>query len=307
MVESNPQAPHSGLFLAALSEEVRSRFEGLASLEEALEEILGEAHLTWPTLQLDSEDFFPFLAQKVPSHAHSIEDLQALFTSHLYLSCACLQNNPAALKAFEDNYLMNLEPQLQKISNQQGWMEEVKQVVREKLFVAQGEKDPKIASYAGTGDLRSWVRAVAVRDAFGYFRKNKKEVTLEDGMLAQLSSGSDNQELSYLKQMYHKQFRKVFLEAMATLSERERNLLRLSYLDGLNIDKVGKIYNVHRATVARWLQKAREALLQTTRTLLIQELEISQESYESIMVMLHSQLDASIQRFFDQSDDAASE
>ena len=48
--------------------------------------------------------------------------------------------------------------------------------------------------------------------------------------------------------------------ALERLSPRERNVLRMHYGHALSIDAIGRVYGVHRATVARWLSTARESL-----------------------------------------------
>jgi len=54
---------------------------------------------------------------------------------------------------------------------------------------------------------------------------------------------------------------------------------------------------VHRATVARWIAKARETLLTETRTLLMKRLRVDQNEFESIMRLIQSRFDVSIHHF----------
>jgi len=46
---------------------------------------------------------------------------------------------------------------------------------------------------------------------------------------------------------------------------RERTLLRMPLVDRLNIDRLGVIYRVNRATVARWLVAIRRRLFEEVR------------------------------------------
>jgi RNA polymerase sigma-70 factor len=60
-------------------------------------------------------------------------------------------------------------------------------------------------------------------------------------------------------------FREALQEALAMLTAREKTLLRLHFLDGMNIDALGTVFQVHRATVARWLVSIRTRVLEDVR------------------------------------------
>lgn len=79
-------------------------------------------------------------------------------------------------------------------------------------------------------------------------------------------------------------------------------MLRYNVLKGLNIAEIGAIYQVHRATVARWIAHARELLLQSTRERLTQRLHAADHELDSILRLIESQMDVSLRRCLD--DDA---
>jgi RNA polymerase sigma-70 factor (ECF subfamily) len=99
-----------------------------------------------------------------------------------------------------------------------------------------------------------------------------------------------------LKQKYREAFRQSFVEAVAALPPRERNLLRQNVIDGLSIDDLGKLYGAHRATAARWLAEARKELLAGTRVRLVERVGIPEDECDSIMRLVHSQLDVTLRR-----------
>jgi RNA polymerase sigma-70 factor (ECF subfamily) len=72
--------------------------------------------------------------------------------------------------------------------------------------------------------------------------------------------------------------------------------MRQQCLDGLSIDDLGGLHGVHRATAARWLQKARETLLKETKKNLMKRLGISLAEVDSILRILQSRLDLSLER-----------
>jgi RNA polymerase sigma-70 factor (ECF subfamily) len=73
-------------------------------------------------------------------------------------------------------------------------------------------------------------------------------------------------------------------------------LLRQSVVHGLNIDQIAAVFGVHRATAARRVERAREALLAATRKSLMSRLSIDRTEFESVMALIKSRLDVSIHR-----------
>jgi RNA polymerase sigma-70 factor (ECF subfamily) len=71
----------------------------------------------------------------------------------------------------------------------------------------------------------------------------------------------------------------------------------MHYLDGLGGDAIGRFYGgVHRSTVLRWIEAARERILGETRRLLAARLRLSSSELDSLVRLVESQLDTSILR-----------
>ncbi len=87
-------------------------------------------------------------------------------------------------------------------------------------------------------------------------------------------------ELSLIKVHYRSEFKAAFEAALATLSSRERNVLRLHILDGLNIEQIGTLYKAHRATVARWIAASRKKIDEGTRRALADKLKLGEGARE---------------------------
>ena len=83
---------------------------------------------------------------------------------------------------------------------------------------------------------------------------------------------------------------------MASLEPRARTILRYAFVDRLSVDALGSLYDVHRATAARWLRAAHEALGQRTRELLIERLGVTSEELASVLALIQSSLDVSLER-----------
>ena len=111
-----------------------------------------------------------------------------------------------------------------------------------------------------------------------------------------MSSDEDDPELAYMKERYRNQFREAFVRAVQMLSDREQALLRYHHIDGLNIDEIGAIYRVHRVTAFRWLEKAKEQLVQKTLELLRARLKVTPKELDSVLRMIRSQIHLSLVR-----------
>src|SRR5437667_270564 len=80
--------------------------------------------------------------------------------------------------------------------------------------------------------------------------------------------GGGDVEGDVIRGRYLEDFRGALAASFRQLAPRERALLRLHFVNGLNIEAIGTAYGVHRATVARWLVAIRRDLLDQTRELL---------------------------------------
>jgi len=103
--------------------------------------------------------------------------------------------------------------------------------------------------------------------------------------------------LAELKAEYRTEFATALREAIGELSAEDRTLLRQQIVDELSIDEIGAAFGVHRATAARWLQRARGALVTHTRGRLAARLKVSVEEVDSVIRLVQSQLDASVIRY----------
>jgi RNA polymerase sigma-70 factor, ECF subfamily len=170
----------------------------------------------------------------------------------------------------------------------------VLQALRGQLLVGVGGALPRISEYAGHGDLRGWLRVSVVRSALKVLRRNNAGAFEDVDAVLEARSSDDDPELSYMKSLYRDAFRAAFRAAFDELAAREKNMLRQHFADGLTIDDLGRLYNVHRATAARWLQKARESLLAGTRREFTQRAGITARECESVLRLVQSRFDVTL-------------
>ena len=245
----------------------------------------------WPDITLD-----PFaLARQLAALAidPSLDHPQA---ADLYLACALADGTPQALVVFEHELLPVVKAAARRIDSSADFADEVAQVTRERLLVARPDAGPRIAEYAGRGPLAAWVRIAAMRIAMNLLRDRRRNVLVDDETLFEVMARLPLEERDAAGARYAAAVSQAVHDAFATLSPRERNLLRMHYLHGLTVDELAPTYKVHRATVARWIARAREQLLAHTRETLRSRLDLNDSDVDSILRQLSGRIDVTVSR-----------
>jgi len=260
-------------------------------------ELFSRGRDAWPGVEVEPDDFTRYVRDRLARD----EDLEAaLGSAHiedLYLACACAQGNPRALEAFERDFLSNVPSFVRTVDESPAFADEVKQLLRKKLFVSETDSRAKILDYTGTGPLGGWLRVAAIRTARDQRRSSQRRAPIEREHGIELRPPAPDPELQYLKSRYASEFRDAFHATLSGLSAKERNVLCLYFLDGMSSTRIGALYKVEGATVRFWLKKSRENILNEMRRLLSERLRIDASELESLIVMVQSQLDLSISKF----------
>jgi RNA polymerase sigma-70 factor (ECF subfamily) len=234
--------------------------------------------------------FIPFLAERTSGNPSE------LFTSDLFLACACAQQDPVAIQLFEREFIRDVHAKLSQLGGSSAFAEDVGQVLMQTLFIPDANGRLKISAYSGAGPLKTWVYAVAMRKAMRMKRKAQREESAPSDELFQAIAIWGDLELELIHARHREQFRAAVSEAVRMLSSRDRNVLRMHHLAGMTLDRVAAIYGVHRATVARWLARSRARILDQTRQSLTTHLKLNESELESFLRVIRSQLDASLVR-----------
>jgi RNA polymerase sigma-70 factor, ECF subfamily len=289
-------------FLDALPAAVKPALEAIADLDRRLWTIVAEGRAAWPAISLDGADVVAFIARQITTPELAEGALDGLRPADLYLACGCAKGLTEAIAAFDRDYMREVDIALARMRIGLPRLQDVKQLVRQRLFVGGGTTGAptspgKICEYGGRGDLRRWVRSVAVRTCLNDLRKGKREVLVDDDhLIAQHAIAGDDPEVEYMKRTYANEFKQAFSEALKALGAREQTLLRYHHVDGLNIDEIGAIYRVHRVTAFRWLEKAKEQLVRGTLETLRTKLKLPASELDSVLRMIRSQIHLSLVR-----------
>ncbi len=265
-------------------------------LEAALSRLVVRAHTAWSTVALADAHFVVAIAERLSGSALTIEALDRLRAEDLFLATACAAGGANALTVFENTYGHHIRAIVSRFDSSTAFRDEVHQLVRHRLFLARPGRAPAIGEYAGKGELLAFVRVVTVRIALDLLRKRKATGEVSDEILGHLPATEDDPELQYLKVLYRSEFKEAFESAIQALPARARTLLRYHFVDRLSIDKIAAIYDLHRSTIARQIARARGGLVSNTRAALKSRLEIDTASFDSIVRLIESNVDLSVER-----------
>jgi RNA polymerase sigma-70 factor, ECF subfamily len=147
---------------------------------------------------------------------------------------------------------------------------------------------PKLDSYAGLGSLDAWLRAVVLRTALSARRRlgAAEPSWLELPLFVEMPMWRDHAAA----------FRTSFEAALAALQPHHRVVLRQHYIDGVSVDALGRVHNVTRMSVYRWLAQAKAAIVAQVRADLGTKLTLSPAEVDSMMRAVRSSFSITVER-----------
>jgi RNA polymerase sigma-70 factor, ECF subfamily len=304
----NMANPYTQQFLSRLTGPLAQEAGATPSLEERLRGFVARAREAWPRLDLADQAFVEGLAERLmksPPTRGLAQWLDHVHPEDLWLALVCARGDHRAIVAFEEHYRADLEKLAGRYQGSMASAQELRQTLREKLFVGEEGRAPRINEYSGQGYLQNWLRVTGARAFIDQLRSTKargevEQVGVEDRLLAAADTGGDP-ELNFLKQEYRERFREAFGAAVRALSSEDRTLLRQHLVAGLTLDQLGKLHGAHLSTISRRIQKLKGTLLETTREELRRALKLEADDLDSLMALIQSRLDVSVARLLEKS------
>ena len=143
--------------------------------------------------------------------------------------------------------------------------------------------------------MANYLRVIALRIALHLRRERRLPVPQGDGSCEGEATGPGGQELDYLKLRYRGAYEKALCAALAALPVRDRLLLRLQYVDALDIAAIGALYRM-RSTAVRWRASVRRELFESTRRRLRESVTLTDSEFDSLLHVVRSQIHVSLSR-----------
>jgi RNA polymerase sigma-70 factor (ECF subfamily) len=264
-------------------------------LEARLAALCAQGRAAFPNLGVTDEAFVRHLGDVLARDKGAAPSFEARFIGDLFLACACIVRAPGAAEAFDTQCTPAIRAAVARLAPSQAERDEIVQKARDALLVDAPGARPKLAQYLGTGPLARWAATTGQRLALLDLRAGRAEGRARDGLAKQPAPPADP-ELAYLKQQYRGEFEATLAAKVAELEERDRMFLRLSLIEGLSAEKIGKIYGMSRATAQRRIEDVREKIADGLRRAMGERLALSGSGVGSVAGLVASQIDVSLSR-----------
>jgi RNA polymerase sigma-70 factor, ECF subfamily len=261
-----------------------------AAIEQALADVVRAGEVAWPAVQLPASAFVARIATHHSNDVSVVDWLRGVHAADLYLASACAERAPGAIASFDREFLTAVPAILARGGLRDVSADEVCQRVRERLFVGA----MKIADYSGRGSLASWLQVVTQRIAIDAVREQKAYPIANASHDDDLHVARTDPELSLIKERYRKPFKRALRASIGELADEQRELLKLHFVEGVTLDALAARFSVHRATIARWIARARDAVFDRVRARLRSELGLDEAEFDELLVVLRSRLELSL-------------
>ncbi len=284
-------------FVGALHPDVRDRFPELATIA-ALTLHWEAGRAAWPDVAVAGERFGADLARRLGADA-TLGGLERTCGVDVYLAIACIDGDATAIERCHQTCGREVSIVANKLRATSDQAADLTSHLARVLLVDEEGRPAALRDYSGRGNLRAYARVIATRALIRTINRERREAPVANDELLERIATLHDPQLSVLKAQYHGVVSDAMRAALAGLDDRERALLRYQIVDGWNVDQIARVYGVHRATSARWLVAAREGLADAIQQELATRLDIEPDEVASIIRIVQSRVDVSLERLLD--------
>ncbi len=222
-----------------------------------LRESFDRCSLRYPAVDLPYEEFAARIGNtlvEAPSADIHAEDV--------YLALACSRGDRIAWEHFADDYLPEVRRFAFQACRNRADGEDLAQEIVKSLM----EQRARFASYSGRGSLLSWLRVTVARAAIDRFRRERKDVSLEDMQeqgrpVPDRASPQDQAEAGRaLDAHWGAIILRQLSDEIRRLPPRDRLLLGLYYVEQVPLRAIAAHFDVHESTASRWITGVRDSV-----------------------------------------------
>ena len=235
------------------------------------------------------------------------EFLSSLNAGDLCLATACAKGDDAAWEDFFREYRSYLVSVARTMTQDAGAAEQLADSTFAELYGLResgGARVSKFSFYSGRGSLRGWLRAVVFQLSADHHRQSSRLVQTEEpedmDRLAHAAEGTDHKpapDLDYVRERYRDRVAQALRRAMADLEPRERLLLAYYYYDEMTLRQIGNLFDVHEATISRWLTKVQKRVRKLVEKGLARDHNFNRREVAEAIELAAEQMDISVGEF----------
>jgi RNA polymerase sigma-70 factor (ECF subfamily) len=265
----------------------------MPELVRAIADAYGEARAAWPDVEVEATWFEAELRRRLGDELTPAA-LRRVAVADVYLAVACLAGDAAAVGHVERACAAEVGFAAHRLRAPDAVADDVRGQLYRVLFTAEPGRAAALADFTGRANLKGYLRVIASRELVRAINRGRREVPIEP--LVDRLDLEHSAELAVFRAQHGSQVSAALRAALDALDDRQRALLRYSLVDGWSIDQLGALYGVHRSTASRWVTAVRDALAGQLRDQLAARLAIHTDEVESIVRLVRSQIDVSLER-----------
>jgi RNA polymerase sigma-70 factor (ECF subfamily) len=259
----------------------------MAVMRALLALALKEGAQAWPGVEVSSDRLSTYLDQRFPE----VSSTPPPRAADLFLACACLCGDAVALQHLDLMCRDELRFALRRLRTTAD-EKEVLAAVMAKLLVAASGEEPKLAQYNGQSELHSWIQVVVARHIIYEKRLARPTEAVTEALLEELVEAGGSQWRA-MDSVTRQVFKESLAKALASLSPRDRNLLRYR-LDGLSYAAIADLHQVRSSTVSRWLGRVNVTVKHVVLADLRRSLRLESSELDSLVRSVLGQMNSSI-------------
>jgi RNA polymerase sigma-70 factor, ECF subfamily len=239
------------------------------------------------------------------------EFFASLNAEDLCLALACAKGDE---KAWEDffrdyrGYLVNIS---RTMTQDAGAAEQLADSTFAELYglrESEGRRISKFTFYSGRGSLRGWLRAVVFQLSADSHRQTSRFVQTEEpddmerlAHAAEPPQNTPTTEIAFIRERYKTSATDALRQAIEALDGRERLLLVYYYYDELTLKEIAQMFDVHEATVSRWITKVQKHTRKLVEKSLMRDHNFNRQEVSEAIALAAEEMDISVREYLYES------
>ncbi|HJZ66841.1 MAG TPA: sigma-70 family RNA polymerase sigma factor [Blastocatellia bacterium] len=234
----------------------------------------------------------------------TIDFLVSLNANDLCLAAACAKGDEGAWEDFFREYRSYLLSVARTMVSDAGAAEQLADSTFAELYGLResgGERVSKFSFYSGRGSLRGWLRAVVFQLSADHHRQSSRLVQPEEPEdMDRIAHAFEKPkpvpvtDLEYVADRYRAAVEASLRRAISDLEPRERLLLAYYYCDQMTLREIGGLFDVHEATVSRWLTRIQKRTRKLLEKALARDYEFKRREIAESIELAAEKLDITI-------------
>lgn len=229
----------------------------------------------------------------------------------LCLALACAKGDEGAWEDFYRDYRSYMINIARTMTQDAGAAEQLADSAFAELYGLResgGTRVSKFSFYSGRGSLRGWLRAVVYQLSADLHRQTSRFVQTEEpddiDRLVHMATTPDRAvttEIEFIRKRYRAAVADAFGRAISSLESRERLLLAYYYYDQMTLREIGQLFNVHEATISRWLTKVQKHTRKLVEKSLARDHHFKRREVTEAIELAAEQMDINVREYLFES------